>query len=392
MNSQSKYPPGGDAKAISKVAKNHFGGSYKTMFERHGWVLNEGQQHMHQAQSQIKETYGSIREFEIYFQALWPDDISVLLTSFWGWTPETWGTVGWSDQPGLTHRHNLLKELSDPFICVIYVTDRAKADPDLKGMLSGFYLVSHVTGDRDEFSHPMHHNTEPSSWQHSLRALRAFSFLPEYRLKAIDVFPELNRTGTARSVSRWGKIIEELSEINQLRSTPWIEVPVFSPGKMDAEPVNPDIKIEGMVPAGPASASGYTVLEGTKHLPRELYILRLTGDTAAYMGRPVDDSEIFKIGLSVSPELRRQFLQKSMPKGAFQWQIEKTTRKDGHTPYSFTAAVAGENAMKKHLSQNAEHLGGEFYLASEKQIATAWIAAHEAAKNFTDKEPDNTDS
>ena len=100
-----------------------------------------------------------------------------------------------------------------------------------------------------------------------------------------------------------------------------------------------------MVPAGPANDSGYIV---PKNLPRELYILRLTGDISACLGRPDEGKTIIKTGLSYSPDLRRQSLQKAMPRGVFKWQVMKTTRKDGMIPYnSFSAAVAGENAMKR---------------------------------------------
>jgi hypothetical protein len=37
------------------------------MFKAHGWVLEDGQQYMHQASARIKTTYGSISAFEIHF-------------------------------------------------------------------------------------------------------------------------------------------------------------------------------------------------------------------------------------------------------------------------------------------------------------------------------------
>ena len=61
------YAPGGDQQAISRVAKAHFGGSHKEMFEYHGWVLEPGQHYMHQAAPRIVETYGSVRAFEELF-------------------------------------------------------------------------------------------------------------------------------------------------------------------------------------------------------------------------------------------------------------------------------------------------------------------------------------
>ena len=68
--SESTYRPGGDQQAISRVAKAHFGGSRKAMFEFHGGVLVSGQQYMHQAASRIVQTYGSVRAFEAHFAAV----------------------------------------------------------------------------------------------------------------------------------------------------------------------------------------------------------------------------------------------------------------------------------------------------------------------------------
>lgn len=310
---------------------------------------------------------------------IWTDETSVLFTSLWDWGPADWGAIGWTGKQGRTRRGKLLAELTDPFICVCYVTSNATlGDPELAGRLAGFFLLSHETGDRDEFTHPVHHGRYPEKWRHSVRPLRAFQYLPEYRPFAIDVFPDLSTTGQA--VAKWGEIIADPIKINELRSIPWIEVPVFSSrtnlSDLDEEPLSGS----GMVPAGPASNRGFVVPEGTQNLPRELYVLRLSGDATAYLGRHIDGASIFKIGLSVSPDLRRQNLQKAMPRGVFRWQVVRSTRADGHDPYQgFSAAVAGEDAMKRHLARNAEWLGGEFYLASDAEIDTAWRLGREAA-------------
>jgi hypothetical protein len=69
MVSQMKdrtYEPGGDARAISEVAKRHFGGSYRAMFEHHGWP-ERGQDMMRKVQLRVAETYGSISTFEQRF-------------------------------------------------------------------------------------------------------------------------------------------------------------------------------------------------------------------------------------------------------------------------------------------------------------------------------------
>ncbi|MBY6048311.1 hypothetical protein [Vannielia litorea] len=387
------YSPGGDAKVIGDIGQRVFGG-YTGMFTYHHWP-ERGQHMLRKVQTRVVETYGSVRAFEAHFEAVargradvadfWTDATSVLFTSFWGWTPETWGTVGWSGLNGATRRTNLMKELTDPFICVCYVTsNQTYIDPDLKGRIAGFYLMSHEMGDRDEFTHPIHHGRDATKWRHSLRAVRAFSYLPEYRPRAMDLFPELSKT--ARHVSAMGEVITDPAKIDTLRSIPWVEVPVFSKGASGDEASAPQHPGLGMVPAGPASSGGYFVPEGTSHLPRELYVLRLRGDTTAYLGQSVEGSSIIKIGLSVSPDMRRQTLQKAMPRGTFCWQVLRTTRKDGHDPYSgFSAAVSGENAMKQYLAQHATWLGGEFYLASEDDVGAAWQIGRAAALKFEEE-------
>ncbi|MBC6405303.1 MAG: hypothetical protein GDA41_06185 [Rhodospirillales bacterium] len=57
---------GDDAKAISRIAKQHFG-NYKKMFAAHGWELEDARKCMLQAGSRIKERYGSVAEFEKHF-------------------------------------------------------------------------------------------------------------------------------------------------------------------------------------------------------------------------------------------------------------------------------------------------------------------------------------
>ena len=76
-----------------------------------------------------------------------------------------------------------------------------------------------------------------------------------------------------------------------------------------------------------------------------------------------------------------------MPRGTFQWKVERTTTSSGRTCYpSHAIAVQGENAMKSHLAAHAEWLGGEFYLASEEDIETAWQLGCLAAEKDTERQ------
>jgi len=383
------YTPGGDAKVIADIAKSRFGG-FAAMFEHHGWA-ERGSDMMRKVQSRVVETYGSVRAFDSQFGTpafpevkvappdCWTDQTSVLFTSLWDWGPEEWGAIGWTGTQGLTRRNNLLETLSNPFICVCYVTsNKTPNDPNVKGMIAGFFLLSHETGDRDEFTHPAHHERNPEKWRHSLRPLRAFSYLPEYRPEAMDMFPELSKNG--QPVSKWGQIITDRTKIDELRSIPWQEVSVYGSGAITEPNPQVDKGPSGMVPPGPDNAGGYEVPERTGAMPRELYVLRLVGDTNAFLGSDAQGRVIYKIGLSCSPDLRRQSLQKAMPRGAFHWHVDRTTRLDGHAPYSgHAAAVAGETAMKLHLYRNGDWCGGEFYLATPAEMAKAWDIGRKVA-------------
>jgi hypothetical protein len=312
-------------------------------------------------------------------QAFWADETSVFFTSFWGWSPDKWGTIGWTGKKGLTRRTNLLNQLSDPFIAVIYVTKWAGTDQD--GKIVGFYLVSHETGHRTDFTHHSLHAIEPDKWVHSLRAIRAFSYVPEYCLEAASFDPSL--VNRAQPVAKWGEVLTDRRQIDRLRNTPWVEVPVYDPTAQATTEDEELAPTRGFNRAGPANRNGYVVSSSALLLERQIYILRLDGCTDSYLGKKSNGRRIYKIGLSASPDLRRQSLQSGMPEGAFHWIVYHHSGNSGQaTGLCFEAAVAGENAMKKYLAQHANWLGGEFYLTEESHIDQAWELGCAAAKSF----------
>tara|TARA_R110000868_G_scaffold299570_2_gene559867 strand:- start:4092 stop:4310 length:219 start_codon:yes stop_codon:yes gene_type:complete len=65
IDRKAPYEPGGDAKAIARVAKERFQ-NFTKMFEHHGWP-ERGQEMMRKVQTRVVETYGSVRAFEEYF-------------------------------------------------------------------------------------------------------------------------------------------------------------------------------------------------------------------------------------------------------------------------------------------------------------------------------------
>lgn len=152
----------------------------------------------------------------------WSDGRSVYITSFWGWDPRTWGAVGFTDAGRC---QSILQRTTNPFVMVASVTKNAPtAERAIRGRITGFFLVSHIEGDRDEFTDPCHHPTSPQSWRYSLKALRAFDFLPQGRLTLADLGPEV--AAAARSVARYGRKLEP-AQIRRLEALPFEEVPVY---------------------------------------------------------------------------------------------------------------------------------------------------------------------
>lgn len=83
---------------------------------------------------------------------IWESGRSIYITSFWGWSPESWGTVGFT-APG--RRETILRTTTDPFIMIVYVTKGApNCDPDILGKITGFYIVSHIEGHRNKLRTP----------------------------------------------------------------------------------------------------------------------------------------------------------------------------------------------------------------------------------------------
>ena len=310
---------------------------------------------------------------------------SARITSFWGWSPETWGCVGFTESG---RRDTIIEETSDPFIMVIYVTKNAgepRGEPDFRGYVAGFYEVTHEKCDRDEYTDLRHHSTEPHKWRNSLRAIRAFEIIPEHRPHITEFEPSIYAESRAQSVAAHSALLSG-EAFRKLRSYAYREVPVYRSnsfyGTNIIGPVKNPGSSKGYVPGGNPNGSGYYV-PPEKDSEKELYILVMSGDVSAFLGESANGRMIYKVGLSISPDTRARFFNKAMPRGQFSWSILRSTCRDGDERYpDFKVAEKGEMAMKKFLAAQGEPLGGEFYLADNDVIDKSWaigkVAANEA--------------
>lgn len=383
----TKYAPGGDQQAIAKIANEIYGG-YPEMFEAHGWDW-PGSKAMALSSKLIKDYYGSIEAFEAYRsldnlpEDPFADNPSIWIKAFHGFHPPSWACVGWKSE---TRLNTVKGETSSPFIMVIWVTESApKHDKRLRGRIAGFYELSHETGRRAEFMEPWQDaRHEKGKWEHSFRARRAWKILPEFMPKLKDFHPDVIAGKRSQATGNWSEPLPQES-IEKLKALPRVEVPVFGVKRN----IDPTISVlssqgrqnrKGYVRGGTSNQSGYYV-PPEQNSKKSLYILKLKGDASVWLDDDVAGQNIYKVGLSISPQTRCDCFNYGMPDGAFSWVIDRTTVMDEDDMYpDFKTAEAGEMAMKKHLgADESKHLGGEFYLADLSTINKAWGLGRDAA-------------
>src|SRR3989339_468734 len=129
------------------------------------------------------------------------DERTVYIKSMYGFAPELWGCVSFTNS---ARPSTLIAKTTDPFIMVAYVTTNSpSADKYTRSKVVGFYLLSHIQGHRNDFVHPSRLAYEPQKWQHALKAIRAFAFLPEYRMDIATFLPDLKKRALA--TGQWGE-------------------------------------------------------------------------------------------------------------------------------------------------------------------------------------------
>lgn len=317
-----------------------------------------------------------------------PGGRAVWLTSFWGFLPDQWGCIGFSDQP---KRTRFLTNTKPGVLVAIYVTKNKGALAE-RGKVVGVMEISHEAGHAQRFisgDRWAMKEADPESrgkWLYALRATRAWRIAPEDWQDVDELFPAAYASADPQFIGAAGVPVgpEEAEKLLQLDV---YEVPIYGQNR----PVDTTITTleTALKPsrAIPPADSGFWV--GETDGPKHLYILTLEGDIGAYLARQppaVEDKAIIKVGFSKSPLSRRDQIQGAYPAGAFRWTVFRPQDTSAPAPYdNARIAIAGEDAMKECLMERgAESLGGEFFLADEWLMHQTWTAgrvAAEAAQN-----------
>lgn len=381
--------PGWDRRAINRIAIEYYDG-LEGMFEAHGWDRS-GRTFGQIAPTRVVETYGSVESLCLehplprlltFQEALEADPPQVWIKSFYGFYPEAWGMLGYTQD---YMRESFIKRTHPGVLVVVYAA--SKAHRDTPGTIIGIQQMTHETGDAREFMAPDAWNakqanpSERDKWNDAIRVHRAWRVSPESTMRIEDFAPTTFSEGKrAQTIGGQGMPLtpEEAQNILKLDLQ---EVQVWRGPKIEYSEVHPASSLLKPSKAGPVSQTPKVVqaAEGPKHL----YILELQGPADTFLGRECKERRIVKVGFSKSPQLRCEALNCALPEGQYFWKVRNTS--DGLVGAPFDSskyAIAGENTMKDVLFSSGESLGGEFFLADEKSINSAWEKGVTSAKEW----------
>ncbi len=389
MSKTSKYTQGGDSQAIKAIADDYYG-SYTNMFEAHEWPERSAKI-LPAVQSRVVEAYGSVLSFEQAHQrselmfpmeAIKSDPPNVWLTSFYGFNPEEWGMLGFAD----AERRQSFLDASKPGVLVV-VYGAGKASKEELGQVIGIQQCSHQTGHSKQFISPVEWQKKErdpervNKWNYAVKATRAWRVTPESRIGVREFAPEATSTEAWQHIGSRGKSLkrEEAFNIFKLELQ---ECDVFGEMPISESLVGTAKQILAPSKAGPVSQSPHMVQEAEG--PKHLYILKLIGDTDAFLGEAAKGQLIVKAGFSKSPQTRRNDHNRTLPQCAFQWELMYSGPQLDISPYPTSDhAKAGEKAMQNALLTTGSSLGGEFFLADNDTIEAAWLKGNAAAKDFS---------
>jgi hypothetical protein len=390
MSKAPTYNQGGDAQAIKRVANSYYG-SYKNMFEEHGWP-ERGEKMMLAGQSRVVEDYGSVLKFEeahrsdgIMFpmEAIYSDPPNVWLTSFYGFNPEKWGMLGFTLPEA---RDSFLNRSQPGALVVVYGSGEAAKDE--LGKVIGIQQCSHVTGNAENFIAPpewiakSRDLKKKEQWNFAVRAEKAWRVTPSSRMNVRDFAPKATETGAWQHIGAYGVPLTKSEALNILKLG-LQEVEVYGRDHIFSSASGTAREILAPSKAGPVSQNPYVVKEAEG--PKHLYILSLQGDADAFLGKPSHGKKIIKAGFSRDPQVRCAEHNRTLPDiCAFHWKVIHSGALSGISAYpSSHHAKAGERAMQTVLCTEPQgrSLGGEFFLAETNLIDKAWGIGNATARD-----------
>ncbi|MEP5151519.1 hypothetical protein [Planktotalea sp.] len=317
------------------------------------------------------------------YDAITADTPNVWMTTFYGFDPAKWGFLGFANSG---QRNTFVRETQPGALVVIY-GHKSKASKDQQGQVIGVQQVSHRVNFAKAFMDPAEwaaKEADPESqgkWDIAVKATRAWKVAPESYQLIDDFADESYSLKLAQHIGSQGVRLTR-NEADKLLDITLVETSVFGEIAIDgASPVFGRDLLQPSKP-GPVSQQGYYTREAEG--PKQNYVLRLDGDTDAFLGYPANGRSIVKVGMSVSPATRRDAFNAALPAGTYAWSLLRSNEMDNRPPFDNSKlGLVGEARMKDVLAQGGSSLGGEFFVASDKAIARAWAAGQKAVQEYS---------
>ena len=361
------------------------------MFEAHEWP-ERGEKIMPAVQRRVVEVYGSVRSFEeahkpgdlmFPMEAIKSDPPNVWLTSFYGFRPEEWGFLGFT-QPDA--RNSFLRRSKPGALVVIYGAGEAAKNE--RGKILGIQQCSHELGSAQDFTSPAEwelKSRDPkrlNRWNLAVRAVRAWRVTSTTRMDVRKFAPSATANEAWEHIGAYGVPLTSQEALNILKLD-LQEVEVYGQGHILASVAGTAKEILAPSKAGPVSKNAYVVKEAEG--PKHLYVLKLQGDVSAFLGRSEPTRLIVKAGFSKDPQVRCDDHNRALPRCAFRWEVMYSGITSGFSPHPTSDhAKAGERAMQIALCEGhgGESLGGEFFLTEPVSVEKAWKAGNQAATDY----------
>jgi hypothetical protein len=313
---------------------------------------------------------------DLMLSAINAEDPKVWIKAFWGFTPEEWGAVGFTDE---TARDALLADIGNIGLVLIYGSTTAKTIyPEERGRVLGLYAVTGKAVDIADHVDPAmlaearKKAGREAAWRYAVPGVRAWRVPVEQAPRIADIAPETYDSEAGTTIARRGRKLSK-ADAQRILSLVLEERGVYKLSQVPQNEVAPLAERLRPSKAGPISVLPKTSQadDGFKHA----YILTLSGDAGHFLddtsGR-WEGCRIVKVGISKHPSKRCDDINRNYPHGAYAWRLTHSTFRDGLETLFAPSAVDMENVLKGLFEQRGTSLGGEFFVIKSDAIRPIW--------------------
>ncbi|PYF02552.1 hypothetical protein BJ122_11151 [Rhodopseudomonas faecalis] len=291
----------------------------------------------------------------------------IWLRSFYGFSPEEDGYIGWTEEGP---RDRMLGLIEDDDLFMIYGASSAETDKSHRHKVLGFLQVeARAIRDRDKASSVGMQRKRDNGWQdkwtYAIPVKRAWRVDEQILLERIA--PTTYRPEAGQAIAVWNPPLEadEVDRALKIRVT---EVAVFGEPPLSEGGLLKGILARVFHPSRAFPGSFGERVVTYEDGPTRLYLAHFEGDGFALRGKAkpqFDKSVLLKIGVSNDLGRRVSELNAGFPPAAVgKWSMVLESE-----PYvDRKSAEAAEQAFKDRACREMESLGGEFF---QGQISTA---------------------